>query len=183
MNTRHLLGCLTLLASAATGVAAASDGQEESWAAASPIVQKARAATEAYRDVHAAMDAGYVGGPCVSGPTGGAMGLHFIHFERLFDPALDVTKPEVLIYEPLPGGKLRLVGMEFIQIDDGDASTGSPVLEGHLLNFAGAPNRYGLPAFHQIHVWAWKRNPSGTFADWNPRVSCDAFDGGAMSGH
>jgi hypothetical protein len=33
-------------------------------------------------------------------------------------------------------------------------------------------NRYGLPAFHALHAWIWKFNPSGTFAMWNPRVSC-----------
>jgi hypothetical protein len=41
----------------------------------------------------------------------------------------------------------------------------------------GAPNRYGLPAFYELHVWAWKTNPSGMFADWNPRVSCEEFVG------
>jgi hypothetical protein len=25
------------------------------------------------------------------------------------------------------------------------------------------------------HVWAWRENPHGTFADFNPRVSCDQF--------
>jgi hypothetical protein len=182
MNTRRLLGCLTLLASTATGVAAASDGREENWVAASPIVQKVRAATGVYRDVQAALDAGYVGGACVSGPNEGAMGIHFVNVDLLLDPALDVTKPEVLVYEPLPGGRLRLVGVEYIQLDDGDPNTGSPVLEGQMLNVSGTPNRYGLPTFHQIHVWAWKRNPNGTFSDWNPRVSCDAFAGDGM-GH
>ncbi len=32
--------------------------------------------------------------------------------------------------------------------------------------------RYGLPPFYELHAWIWKRNPSGTFSDWNPRVSC-----------
>jgi len=25
-------------------------------------------------------------------------------------------------------------------------------------------------------VWAWKDNPNGTFANWNPNVSCDVFN-------
>ena len=181
MNMTKLLGCISaaLAASVAAGAAGAHD--REHWA--SPIVQKVRAATAAYRDVHAAMEAGYVAGPCVSGPNGGAMGIHFVNFDLVGDPGLDVTKPEALIYEPLPGGRLRLVGVEYIQIDDGDPLTGSPILEGHLLNNISTPNRYGLPPAHQIHVWAWKRNPDGTFADWNPTVSCDAFDGEGMSGH
>jgi len=47
-------------------------------------------------------------------------------------------------------------------------------LDSHLFHFVGEPNRYGLPAFYELHVWAWRRNPSGTFADFNPVVSCDA---------
>ena len=47
------------------------------------------------------------------------------------------------------------------------------MLEGHLLNYVGEPNRYGLPAFYEIHVWAWEQNPSGSFADWNNVVSCE----------
>ncbi|HET6580207.1 MAG TPA: hypothetical protein VFG66_17955 [Gemmatimonadales bacterium] len=37
----------------------------------------------------------------------------------------------------------------------------------------GAPNRYELPAFHQVHAWVWRHNPHGMFADHNPSVSCD----------
>lgn len=28
-----------------------------------------------------------------------------------------------------------------------------------------------LPIF-KLHIWLWQNNPSGTFADWNPKVSC-----------
>ena len=31
----------------------------------------------------------------------------------------------------------------------------------------------GLPAFYELHVWAWRDNPKGVFADWNTRVSCE----------
>ena len=40
-------------------------------------------------------------------------------------------------------------------------------------NFTGSPNRYGLPPFYELHVWAWKANPRGAFADMNPAVSCE----------
>jgi hypothetical protein len=86
-----------------------------------------------------------------------------------------------LIYEPLPNGSFRLVGVEFIilasvwqgQIPPGSPPTATPALEGHLMNFVAAPNRYGLPAFYELHVWAWTHNPVGSFADWNTQVSCD----------
>jgi hypothetical protein len=28
---------------------------------------------------------------------------------------------------------------------------------------------YGVWA---LHIWAWRENPDGTFASWNPNVSC-----------
>ena len=43
---------------------------------------------------------------------------------------------------------------------------------GHLFHFAPGPNRYGPPAFYELHVWAWKDNPKGTFTDWNSTASC-----------
>ena len=48
-----------------------------------------------------------------------------------------------------------------------------PVLEGQLLQFVDSPNRFGLPAFYELHMWAWRDNPNGAFVDWNPRVSCE----------
>jgi hypothetical protein len=60
-----------------------------------------------------------------------------------------------------------LVAVEYI------TSKGPASLEGHLFNFNGAPNRYGLGPFYELHVWAWKANPHGTFADMNPMVSCE----------
>jgi hypothetical protein len=50
------------------------------------------------------------------------------------------------------------------------------VLNGQLFHFFEAPNRFGLPPFYTLHVWAWKDNPNGTFTNWNPNVSCDGFN-------
>ena len=89
---------------------------------------------------------------------------------------LDAAAPEALIYEPQPRGALRLVGVEYIVIASTWAglypNAGPPALEGDLLNFIDAPNRYGLPAFYEMHVWAWEANPKGSFADWNTHVTC-----------
>jgi hypothetical protein len=41
-----------------------------------------------------------------------------------------------------------------------------------LLNYIAAPNRYGLPALYELHIWAWEDNPQGSFADWNTHVTC-----------
>ena len=130
----------------------------------SPLVQKVRAATRRYKDIAVAIEEGWVPAtPCVSGSNSGAMGVHYVLPER--------------IYEPLPGGRARLVGVEFIVIA-ADWNTQNPdkqpTLEGHLLNLVGEPNRYRLPALYELHVWAWEKNESGSFADWNDAVTCDA---------
>jgi hypothetical protein len=71
---------------------------------------------------------------------------------------------------------MRLVGVEFIVLEANWAAknpAGSvPALDGNLLNYIAAPIRYGLPAFYEIHVWAWESNPTGSYADWNTGVTC-----------
>jgi hypothetical protein len=146
-----------------------------------PLVEKVRRATARFRDVNVATAEGWVPGtPCVSGPDAGAMGVHFILPSRVPDGVLEPEQPEALIYEPLPGGALRLVGVEFIVLADGwarlhpDGST--PSVDGHLTNYVPTPNRFGLPAFYELHVWAWEHNPQGSFADWNTQVSCERLE-------
>jgi hypothetical protein len=139
------------------------------------LVEVVRNATRPYIDVNAAKRANYT--PlfgCVSGPDHGAMGVHYINLSLVGDAEIDATKPEALIYEPADGG-MRLVGVEFIV----DAATwmarhdSPPVLEGQAFHLVNSPNRYGLPAFFELHVWAWRDNPNGAFVDWNTRVSCE----------
>ena len=141
-----------------------------------PLVELIRESTARFRDVNVAIAEGYVRGtPCVSSGMGGAMGVHFVKPDILFNSdgslsaELNAATPEALMYEPQRDGTLRLVGVEFIA-----AAQEGLALEGHLLNLVGSPNRYGLPAFSELHVWAWRDNTQGTFSDHNPDVSCDA---------
>ena len=55
--------------------------------------------------------------------------------------------------------------------------SGPPELMGQLFHLFESPNRFGLPAFYTLHVWAWKDNPNGAFVNWHPNVSCDSFAG------
>jgi hypothetical protein len=145
----------------------------------SPLIEKVRAATAKFKDINVATAEGWVRGtPCVSGPDTGAMGVHFVLPSRINNFVLQADQPQALIYEPLPGGEYRLVGVEFIVLSSvwlgqPDGATSTPALEGDLMNYIGAPNRYGLPAFYELHVWAWEDNPKGSFADWNTHVTCD----------
>ena len=52
-----------------------------------------------------------------------------------------------------------------------------PQLMGQFFHRFDSPNRFGLPAFYTLHVWAWKDSPTGTFVNWNSNVSCDGFKG------
>jgi hypothetical protein len=141
-----------------------------------------RAGTARFKDIGVALHEGYAAATtCVSGPETGAMGVHLVHMghgqpDRVADAQLLPEEPEALIYEPMPDGSMRLVGVEFIEIASDWSSrnsVGPPSVAGRLMNLVGEPNRYGLPAFYELHVWAWERNPLGSFADWNTQVSCE----------
>lgn len=170
MLNRSLRGSLAVAIALSSGATLAQE-------TASPLIDAVKAATEKYQDAAAATADGYAPMPCVSGPAGGAMGVHFVNVGYLEDGAIDVAKPEALMYEPRPDGTLELLGVEFITF------TGPTVLQGHLFHFVNAPNRYGLDPFFELHVWAWRANPSGTFADFNPDVSCDAMQHDAEMDH
>jgi hypothetical protein len=144
----------------------------------SPLLEKVRDAPRRYRDINIATGEGWVQAtPCVSGPNEGAMGVHFLKPDRLMDGQLKADEPEMLIYEPLPGGRYRLVGVEYIVLASDWFSkhkpSEAPSVDGHLANFVGEPNRYALPAFFEMHAWAWEDNPNGSFSDWNSRVTCN----------
>jgi hypothetical protein len=118
---------------------------------------------------------------CVSGDEAGAMGLHYANLSLVFDGAeLDAAHPEIVLYEALPSGRLRMTGADFLVIakDWDDKHPGeTPQLMGQLFHRFESPNRFGLPAFYTLHVWAWKENPTGTFVNWHSNVSCDGFKG------
>jgi len=139
-----------------------------------PLIDKVRNATAQYLDINKAKaDKFVVGTPCVSGPDAGAMGVHMVRPDRIGSLVLDPTQPQALIYEPMADGAMRLVGVEYIILAQNWADPSSPpALEGNLYNYVDAPNRYGLPAFYEIHVWAWEHNPKGSYADWNTQVTC-----------
>jgi hypothetical protein len=186
MNTK--LSSITRVAMVATtslvlaAHASAADPQN-----AVGLVQEVRLATADFRNVNVALGAGYASTEsCVSGPEKGAMGIHFANGPLIEDGLLDAKSPELLIYEQR-NGRLRLLGVEFLVVAEAwhSHTPATPVLMGQQFHFVGSPNRYGLPPFYELHVWAWKDNPSGMFVDWNPAVSCEEFspDDAVSSAH
>ena len=144
------------------------------------LVRVVRESTRRFKDINRAKAEGYqLLFGCVSGPDDGAMGLHYVNMELVGDGVLDPRRPEIIIYEPLPNGGRRLIGADFLVFSDAwhASNAGTPELEGQLLHLFESPNRFGLPAFYTLHVWAWKPNPTGAFVNWHSDVSCEQFDG------
>lgn len=186
-----LLALVSALSAAALHVAAAplNDGANDG-DSSSKLVQIVQRNTRQYADVNAASAAGYSPAlGCVSGPDHGAMGIHYVNGNLvngetlLSNQQLDPTKPQALIYEPQANGELKLVAVEFIILASALPADATPQVEGHLMSYIdgpstsrpkATPNRYGLPAFFELHVWAWENNPQGPFVDWNNHVTCAA---------
>lgn len=177
-NYLMLIALAAVILSVSTTIAVANAGGQKP---EGTVAEAVRTATAQFRDVETAKAAGYgLFHGCTSGPQEGAMGIHFANGQLAGDGEIDAAKPEALLYEQ-KDGKLQLVGVEYLVNAEAwkAGHEAPPVLMGQLFNYVGAPNRYGLDAFYELHVWAWKSNPAGTFADWNPRVSCDEFAGDA----
>jgi hypothetical protein len=139
-------------------------------------LKRARAATRRFRSVKVAREAGYHAmGECAQDPKYGGMGIHYANEELLADGRLDVTKPEVLVYQPMPSGKLRLGAVEYFQADaDQDLATDPdrPFLFGLPFDGPMLGHEPGMPVHYDLHVWLYRHNPAGLFAAWNPRVHC-----------
>ena len=131
-------------------------------------VEALRASLAPYTSFALAKTAGYSTAitDCMSNGDQGAMGVHYGN-TSLIDGTADPVHPEVLIYEPGLNGDMSLVGVEFIVPFSVLPKTANPpTLFGHKFSVNDV---FGVWA---LHVWTHRLNPSGTFADWNPRVHC-----------
>jgi hypothetical protein len=136
-------------------------------AAGPRLADDVKAANARFQNVLAATAEGYAPLTCVSGADGGALGVQYVNLDYAKDSRVDLGRPVTVIYQAVLGGGLELAGVEYVALKD----PGS--LEGHRFNFVDTPNRYGLGSYFELHVWAWKRNPGGPFADMVPNAPCD----------
>src|SRR5690349_5982232 len=84
---------------------------------AQTLLNVVRQATEKYKDVSVAEADGYaLQFGCVTGPDSGAMGLHYVNGALVSSGILDPRHPQIVIYEPTPDGKLKLIGADFLVI-------------------------------------------------------------------
>ncbi len=169
--TRSIVIAVALLVPMAT--AAASSGQDD--------LAQVRSLTARYHDVQTAIEAGYelgyVNGSgvriitgCIAHPTDGAMGYHYFNKGFIDDLVVDVEKPEGLVYEPGPNGRLKLVAVEYIVPGAGSNPPGvsePPSVLGREMHIL-------VPAvgWYIQHFWVWDHNPSGIESDWNPEIEC-----------
>ena len=163
-----------------TPAAEQHDMTSEQRSNAGALIKIVRESTERFKDVTVAVNEGYaLQFGCVTGPDAGAMGLHYVNSDLVTKGVLDVTRPQIVIYEPTSDGGLKLIGADYLLVAaQWDAEHKSPPeLMGQLFHYWESPNRFGLPAFYTLHVWAWKDNPNGAFVNWHPQVSCQSFAG------
>ena len=179
-----LMGVCPALAVAQAGhsnAVAAEEQAPDQNSQASALLRIVRESTERFKDVKEAEHAGYkLEFGCVSGDDWGAMGLHYVNDALVGGGIVDARRPQIVLYEALPDGRLKLTGADYLVLADAwNAAHGGtpPMLMGQICHYFDAPNRFGLPAFYTLHVWAWKQNSMGAFVNWHPHVSCQSFVG------
>jgi hypothetical protein len=174
-----------------------------------PTLDEVRTATARFKDVKVALAEGYVRDPMNICDTAdmmgkparlGAMGIHFFRPDLLgisgppnprvdgIGTHTDFNKPGILIYEPQADGSLRLVAVENLVFQKSWHAAGNLDLP----TFHGVPydNMKDDPAtkideahmfepHYDRHVWIYRENPNGMFAQFNPNVSCKAHKAGS----
>jgi hypothetical protein len=177
-----------------------------------PDLAAVRAATARFQDVKVALAEGYVRDPMDMCDTAemmgrpaslGAMGIHYFRPDLLgiksppnprvsgMGTHTDFLKPGILIYEPRPDGSLQLVAVENLvfRLAWREAGNAEPP------NFHGVPydlmvddprtkvdEAHMFEAHYDRHVWIFRDNPNGMFAQYNPNVSCAAHKGSTADG-
>jgi hypothetical protein len=171
-------------------------------AAVGPDLEDVREATSRFRDVNVALAEGYVREPADICHTAemmgkpaeyGAMGIHFARMDLLGitgppDPRVngtgthtDFRQPAVLLYEPQEDGSLELVAVEnlvFIEAWYAAGHTAPPSFQGVPYDrMADDPNTeldeaHEFEPHYDRHVWLYRENPRGMYAQFNPNVTC-----------
>ncbi|MDP9421528.1 MAG: hypothetical protein M3Q19_01625 [Pseudomonadota bacterium] len=167
-----------------------------------PDLAAVRNATQRFRDVKVALTEGYMPAPgnmceaaSMMGRSSdlGAMGVHYFRPDLLGittppNPRVDgtgthtdFTKPAILIYEPQADGSLELVAVEnlvFIKAWEAAGNNAPPSFMGKTFDRMAddpatpADEAHMFEPHYDLHVWLYRDNPNGMFAQFNPNVSC-----------
>ena len=180
---------------------------------AEPDLAAVRAATERFREVKVALAEGYIPDPMNICDTAdmmgwpkelGAMGIHYFRPDLLGITAppnprvdgngthTDFLKPAILIYEPQADGSLELVAVENLVFAKSWYAAGNerpPSFHGVEYDSMKDDPKTAIDEAHMFephydrHVWLYRENPNGVFAQFNPKVSCAAHGNQKMAGH
>ncbi|MCF6120107.1 hypothetical protein L2449_25045 [Mesorhizobium muleiense] len=178
-----------------------------------PSLAEIRQETERFRNVNVALAEGYIRDPAnmceTAEMTGqprklGAMGLHYFRPDMLGitappNPRVDGTgthtdfgKPAVLVYEPQADGSLELIAVENLVFAKAWKEAGHhapPSFHGvpwdTMIDDPATPvdEAHNFEPHHDRHVWLYRENPNGIFAQFNPRVTCEHHNPGASHAH
>ena len=127
-----------------------------------------KAATTPFNSLDSAVAAGYprTVSDCLVHEHHGAMGYHHVNRSNLSHD-IAVEKPQILLYEQMPDNSYRLNAVEFIipyRLWPRDSV--APKLMGQTLH------QEDNLKFWYLHVWAFRENPNGVFANFHPDVKC-----------
>src|SRR5215470_5805936 len=126
LNAGRCVAGLVLVPRSAIGnVANASTVEEDHPVVTHGLAAHVRTANERFKDVSVALSEGYTPIPCASGADTGAMGIHYVN-AKLVGDTVDIGRPQAVMYEPMPDGKLTLIAVEYI------TTKGPASLEGQL---------------------------------------------------
>lgn len=176
-------------------------------------LEEVRRATERFQDVEVALEEGYVRDPFDLCDTAemlgqpaelGAMGVHYVRPDLLGisgppDPRVggtgthvDFLSPAILIYEPQEDGSLELVAVENLVFADAWEAAGNsepPSFRGVPYDYmeddpeTSADEAHHFEPHHDRHVWLYRENPNGVFAQFNPNVTCEHHTSSATDEH
>ena len=169
-----------------------------------PSLAVVRAQTERFQDIKVALAEGYIRDPANMCDTAdmmgrpaslGAMGVHYFRPDLLGISAppnprvdgngthTDFHQPAILIYEPQADGSQKLVAVEnlvFAKAWHAAGNVGRPKFHGveydHMFDNpkTAIDEAHNFEPHYDRHVWLYRTNPNGMFAQFNPKVSCKA---------
>lgn len=186
---RLVCGCTMLLVLAGCGGAGAE-----------PTLDQVRDAADRYRDVRVAVAEGYTtDNKCVTAQMlgfpaeQGAMGLHYVRRDLLGLPDkpkgrvagtgtyTDFGKPAMLVYEPQADGSMELVAVENLVFKKAWEAAGNEQPPAYRANpyllleddpSTPLDEAHKFEPHYELHAWLFRDNPLGTFAPFNPNVTC-----------
>jgi hypothetical protein len=131
-------------------------------------VERVRRATAHLAHPDSATAAGFAApaAHCIADPAAGGMGYHARNAAFLAGP-LAIERPAFLVLERRADAALVLVAVEYaVPYSTAPRDSAAPTLLGQRFARADALQLWYL------HVWAFRENPTGPFADFNPNVTC-----------